>query len=93
LPNFQAITTNTIAVAAILSPKYCKGRQMLSFASISETEMRLARQTDLITSDVGQFVIDCIVVHNHWVNVDIEKVDCEEVILSVDLHVVYDEAW
>lgn len=66
---------------------------MLSFASISEIEMRLARQTDLITSDVGQFVIDCIVVHNHWVNVDIEKVDCEEVILSVDLYVVYDEAW
>lgn len=66
---------------------------MLSFASISEIEMRLARQTDLITSDVGQFVVDCIVVHNHWANVDIEKVDCEEVILSVDLYVVYDEAW
>jgi hypothetical protein len=88
LPNPQAITTNTIAVAAILSSKYCKGRLTLSFASNPEIEMRLARQTKLITSDVGKFIVDCIVVYKYGV-----KVDLEEVTRFVDLHVVYVEAW
>jgi hypothetical protein len=49
--NLRTITANEIAAMAILSSKICKGRLMPFFASDPETEMCLARQTDLITGD------------------------------------------
>jgi hypothetical protein len=53
VPNLRTITANEIAAVAVLSSKICKGCLMPLFASDPETEMRLARQTDLITGDIS----------------------------------------
>jgi hypothetical protein len=52
-PNHRTITANETAAVAVLSSKICKARLMPFFASNPETEMRLARQTDLITGDIS----------------------------------------